>query len=530
MAKESFLKGAAILAAASLFSRIVGLAYMVVLPRVIFDEGMGLYQLVKPIYYFAAVLAIAGMPVAISKLTASAAAKKSPQGVRQIFRLGALIMFGTGAAAALSLTFGASFLARTVAKDAAVQPLLPVLGLACFFLALSAALRGFFQGLQYMLPAALAQVISQTLRVASTITFCLLLRPSGVERAVMGVAWGFVVGECSELLVLSMFFLFGRQPRRFFWKNVRKGLQGSGGVILNLAAIAAPAVAATILWPVMQLADSFLIPLRLQAAGFSTEAIRESLGHFGMALTLANFPNVFTVALSTSLIPAVSEAWALGSRRLLAHRTAEALRIALIFGIPSFAALFVLGGPLGELLFGYSQVGAPLKILALGTISLGLVQTTIAVLQGLGAMLIPLRNLLVGVGVKFSLNYVLLGLPSLGILGASCSTAAAWAVMALLNCFAVFKRVGALVEFRRGVLYPGAASVLSAFFMHLLQDSLTRLIPGTGACLLSLTAGLLLYFLLLLIWGSLKAKDLQLIPVIGEGLARFFQEWGFLRS
>ena len=66
MTKESFLRGAVILALASMVSRVIGLIYMVVLPRLIYDDGMGLYQLVKPIHYFAAVIAIAGMPVAIS--------------------------------------------------------------------------------------------------------------------------------------------------------------------------------------------------------------------------------------------------------------------------------------------------------------------------------------------------------------------------------------------------------------------------------------------------------------------------------
>ncbi len=79
MTKESFLRGAVILTLASLASRVIGLVYMVVLPRLIYDDGMGLYQLVKPIHYFAAVLAIAGMPVAISKLTAEKMALRSKQ-------------------------------------------------------------------------------------------------------------------------------------------------------------------------------------------------------------------------------------------------------------------------------------------------------------------------------------------------------------------------------------------------------------------------------------------------------------------
>ena len=44
MAKESFLRGAVILAAASAVSRIIGIIYMVVLPRIIYDDGMACFN------------------------------------------------------------------------------------------------------------------------------------------------------------------------------------------------------------------------------------------------------------------------------------------------------------------------------------------------------------------------------------------------------------------------------------------------------------------------------------------------------
>ena len=184
------MRGAVILAAASAVSRVIGLAYMVVLPRIIYADGMGLYQLVKPIHYFAAVLAIAGMPVAMAKMIAEEAAKKSMQNVNKIFRLGFLLIASTGALTALALILGAPLFARLFAQEMGVQKTIAILGFSCFLLALEAGMRGLFQGLQFMLPSALAQVLSQTLRVVSTIGFCLWLRPQGVEQAVTGIGWG----------------------------------------------------------------------------------------------------------------------------------------------------------------------------------------------------------------------------------------------------------------------------------------------------------------------------------------------------
>src|SRR5690554_3706601 len=78
--KQSFAKGAIILTAGSVLSRILGVVSLVAIPRIIKDEGMGLMQMVRPIHSFAVVLSIAGLPVALSKLVAEEMAVGSVQG------------------------------------------------------------------------------------------------------------------------------------------------------------------------------------------------------------------------------------------------------------------------------------------------------------------------------------------------------------------------------------------------------------------------------------------------------------------
>lgn len=525
------MRGAVVLTLASLVSRIIGLSHTIVLPRLILDEGMGLFQLVKPIHYFAAVVAIAGLPVAISKLTAEKAALGTRQEVKKVFWVGSGLVVLTGGIVALALFFGADWFAVNFAKDGGVTRTLALLGPACFFLAISAAFRGFFQGLQCMTPAALAQVADQVVRVAVTVLAVLWLRPRGVELAVTGIAWGFIAGEFAGWLVLAVYYAFRHEtlldaipPKRTASRS-----ESVSGLALRLTALAFPAVVATILWPVMQLADSLLIPTRMQLAGFSPDQIREGLGHLGMALTLSQFPNVVTVALATSLVPAISEAWALQSKRLVRHRSQEALRIALIFGIPSCAALFVLGEPLSKMLFGYSQVGVHLQILSFGTVTLGLIQAATGILQGLGDMLIPVRNLAIGVAVKFALNYFLLADPRFGILGAAWSTTIGWTVIALLNSWSVWRRIGKAVSLRHSVLYPALTAAGAALWMYFAQDTLASLTAHSGVSLIALLTGFVLYFLLLMIWGSLTERDVHLLPVLGRPLARTLYAWGFLR-
>lgn len=531
MTKESFLRGAAILALASAVSRLIGLVYMVALPRLISDAGMGLYQLVKPIHYFAAVIAIGGMPVAIAKLIAEKVALGAVQEVKRVFRLGMLIMLLSGGLVAVALLVGAPWFAEMFAKDPGVTKMLAILGPACFFLALSAGFRGYFQGLQSMTPTAISQVIDQIVRVGATIFLTIWLRPRGIEVAVTGIAWGFICGELTGWLILVGTY-FKKRDELIAEIKPRRNLKAepSRQIIFRLLSLAAPAVVATVLWPVMQLADSLLIPMRMQTAGFTPVAIREGLGHLGMSLTLSQFPNIVTVALATSLVPAISEAWALRSKKLVKYRAEEALRIALVFGIPACAGLFVLAEPLSQMLFGYAQVGSSLKILSLGTVTLGVIQASTGVLQGLGHMSIPVRNLAIGVVAKFALNYVLVANPQLGILGAAWGTTLTWSLVAILNLVSVIARVGNVVGWKNSVIVPGIATIIYSGLMYLLHDTMVYYLPNSLATLGALAFSLSFYFLLLMIWGSLTKRDVQLIPGVGRALSRWLQKWGFLRK
>ena len=112
--------------------------------RLIFDEGMGLYQLVKPIHYFAAVVAIGGMPVGIAKLIAEKAALGSAQEVKRVFRTGLLLLLISGGVVALALSLGAPWFAKVLAKDAGITPTLRALGPACFF-GPQCGFQGFFR-------------------------------------------------------------------------------------------------------------------------------------------------------------------------------------------------------------------------------------------------------------------------------------------------------------------------------------------------------------------------------------------------
>ena len=161
-----------------------------------------------------------------------------------------------------------------------------------------------------MVLSAISQVVDQVVRVAATVLMAYWLLPYGYPIRCGGAALGSLVGELAGWLVLVGFYLV-KGSELLAALSSRRTVQVSSAsqVLQRLWQLAVPAVVATILWPVMQMADTVLIPPACRVLALHPEQIRAGVGLLGMAMPVAQFPNIITVALSTSLIPAITEAW-----------------------------------------------------------------------------------------------------------------------------------------------------------------------------------------------------------------------------
>lgn len=70
--------GAAVLAIGSVVAKMLGALYRVPLTNILGAEGMGMYQLIFPVYALFMVLATAGIPTALSRIVAEKRALGEP--------------------------------------------------------------------------------------------------------------------------------------------------------------------------------------------------------------------------------------------------------------------------------------------------------------------------------------------------------------------------------------------------------------------------------------------------------------------
>ena len=550
--KQSFTRGAMILATASVVSRLLGVAYMVALPRIIHDEGMGLLQMVRPVYNLAVILSVAGLPVALSKLVAEQLALGNTGGAIRVFRWTLLLMMMLGTIFATALGLGAEWFVTNIIRDSLSYPALLAMVPSVFLLTMVAGLRGFFQGMQYMTPSAVSQVVEQICRVVTMLTLATMLMPQGVQYGAAGASAGSALGAMGGLVVLSLYYVGWRRGTRGAFaepKRARPGPTDSPLVLLQrLFSLSLPIVLGAVLWPTMQMIDTGLVPWRLQVAGYSTDAVREALGYFGMALSLMHFPNIITWALSITLVPAVAEASALRADHQIQRRVIEALRITILFGLPASVGLLLMAQEIAYLLFGYPQAGEPLGILALGTLAVGLFQVCSGILQGLGLVLLPVRNLVFGVLVKCCLNYWLTALPGMGIKGAAWGTVFGFGTASVLNLFVVCRHTRVRPSWRELVLKPGLASLIMGLSVVVAYDglySLARSMPFIAqwqwghlhsdfiyngvATVATVLVGIIVYTIGLMGTGALHRRDVEMLPKIGVKLSRWLSHRGWVK-
>jgi stage V sporulation protein B len=541
MGKQSFVKGALILTAASILVKVVGAGFRIVLAAIIGDEGIGLYQMAYPVFSALLAVSTAGIPIAISKLISQHTTRGDYRGAYRVFLLALNILSLTGLVITALMVLGAGYIAENIAKDARAYYPIVAIAPAIFFVTIMATFRGFFQGQQKMYPTALSQIFEQVARVAAALGLVYYLGPRRLEWAAAGASFGAAAGAMAGLGVLMV--LFGRERQDFIQRMREQATyraRRTMAVYYDIFSLSIPITLSHLVMPIISLIDMTVVPMRLAEAGFD-EARRMALyGQLtGMAAPLVHIPQIVTIALAVSLVPAISEALALHNRSLIASRASLALRLSVLLGLPSAVGLFVLAEPISLLLYQNREAGIPLAILAFTVIFIAIFQVCSGILQGLGKTKLPLINLLVGSLFKIFFNWHLIALPALNIRGAAAASVIGFAVAALLNLFQVWR----LTEVRLSLLQlskPVFAVVFMGLGVHLAYAyshprflTLGNLTAGTAnalATFLAIGLGIAAYGLALLILGALSREDLLLLPGVGPRLLGLLSRFRLLRD
>lgn len=453
MTKKSLVKGAAVLAVAGLFVKFLGAFFRIPLANMIGSVGMANYTPAYSLYNFLLVFSTAGLPVAISKMVSERQVMGQYREAERVFKLSRTLMLFLGIAGFCIVFFFAGTIAdifHVPGSELSMKATAPAL----ILVPLMASYRGYFQGMNEMTPTAISQIVEQIFRVVCGLTLAMFMMNNvwmaadftDQQRGAAGGCFGASAGAFGGLITVIIIYMLSRKRIK---KNVNEDNTGevskSSEIMKKILIIAVPITIGTSIMPIVNLIDAGVVSTRLAASGWDKLAAEDLYGQLtGFASPLVGFPQILTQAIVLSLVPLVSAAHRKKDTEDLHKNLIMGFRLSMIIGIPCAVGLIVLAEPILLLLYptqAESAVSAApcLQILGVGFVGLAVVLTMTGGLQGIGKQMIPVRNLFIGVVVKFIITWTLTAIPVINVLGAAIGTVVAYFIAATLDVISLRK-------------------------------------------------------------------------------------------
>lgn len=525
-----------ILAAASILTRIMGIAFRIPLTRIIGDEGIGAYSNAYEIYNLALLLSTYSIPIAVSKLVSARESKKEYVNSFRVFQTALAFAAAAGAIAALVTFFGAEFFSKALFKSASSAIPLKFLAPTIFVFAIMGVLRGFFQGKNTMLPTAVSQLLEQFFHVvvglAAAVGFMKIYEASEFQVAygAAGGTFGTLIGALVSLLFLgAVFFMYYPILKRRFRKDSGAAAEDYQDLLKLVLITIFPIILNQTLYSVSGTLDSWLLNSVLDAKGYTEETRLILWGRYSSKYRLmANLPLSIASAIGVAIVPNIVRAYEEKEPFKLYEKTAQAVKFNMMIAIPSAFGLAVLAKPIMELLFNDTTEMTP-KLMQLGAAAIvfyAYSTTTSNVLQGLNLLKFPVIHAGIGIVIYVVIDYILLSFFDLEAYALVIGHTIFPLVVSIFNWLRIQAEIGYEQEIKCTFLMPSVCSAAMAFVAYFSYRGLYFLTNSVlVGLLLAIFFAVFTYFMLMVLTRTLTEQEIYDLPMGGR-LVKVFRLLG----
>lgn len=538
--KNSFYIQGTILAAASILTRIMGIAFRIPLTRILGDEGIGAYSNAYEIYNLVLTLSTYSIPIAVSKLVSARESKKEYINSYRVFLTAMGFAVVAGALAALVTFFGAEFFSVALFKSESSAIPLKFLAPTIFVFAVMGVLRGYFQGKNTMLPTAISQLLEQFFHVViglvAAIIFMKIYADSEFQVAygAAGGTFGTLIGAVVSLLFLgAIFFMYYPVLKRRFRKDCGAPVEDYQTLLKLVLITILPIILNQTLYSVSGTLDSSLLNSVLDSKGYTEEARLILWGRYSSKYRLlANLPLSIASAIGVAIVPNIVRAYTERNKRLLHEKTAQAVKFNMMIAIPCAFGLAVLAKPIMEVLFNDTTEMTPL-LMQLGAVAIVLYAystTTSNVLQGLSMMRYPVIHAGIGIVIYVIVDYILLSFFDMNVYALIVGHTLFPLIVSVLNWLRIQMETGYQQEVLRTFIMPTVCSGVMAvitYFSYLGMHVLTKSV--LISLLVAMFFAVCIYFVLMIVTKTLNEKELYDLPMGGR-IVRLVKTIGILKE
>lgn len=519
MKKQSFVFGAILLAISGIFCKLLGAVYKIPLTNILGSHGMGIYYLIFPIYAFFITFSSTSFTTAISKLVSKQIAENKKLLGYKTFKASLILLTFLGFVLGIILSSFSYLIASLQGLESAYICYL-IIAPSILLVSVISSFKGYFQGLQNMVPTAIGQILEQLVKLSAGFLFAKVLSKQGVLFGTMGALLGVTLSELIAVVFFIFYFTFFKRKTKNFFdfsKATDYEKQLSLKVLMKeVFKTSIPFTLSSIILPMSLVIDSFLIINILKSMQFDKGFATSLLGlNSGVVNTLVGLPSTLSIAICMTIIPYISFALSKKDFKGINQKTELAVKLTLLIAIPCVLVFVFFSPYIIKLLYGgtfesfyeFKVAASLLTISSINVLYLSLLQISTALLQSVNKAYIPVASLAVSLIIKVLCEVFLINNPYLNIAGAVISNTVCYFVSAAINIFYFRKCIQLRFCFYRTIICPIIAGLCMSFLIFLSLKILQTFLSFSLSVVFSFVLGAVFYLILIFILKTFTVEE-----------------------
>lgn len=436
MKRDRFLKSSLILIFSNLVTSIFAFIFSILLSKYLGAEGMGLYDLIMPVYDLFICLICGGMVTAISRVSAIYFSKDDFSNLDSSISVSLLFDAIFSLIIICFVFVNSKYIGMNIIDDIRSVHSIQVICPAMFFISLSCIFKGYFYGTSDVKIPALIDVFEKFLRIIIITSIVSIFALKGVKNTVTAAYITLTLGELISLVSLYSIYRIKKRKYKIQLNYEPDNIQ----LLFNILVVSFPLCLNGFLSTGLSAVSALIIPRRLLHCGIDYTLALSMIGRFkAMAFSIVFFPTTILNSISIVLIPDLSEKLNSKDYFGMENRISQVLKVSIFLGIGTMIVCLLVPDYLGQLFYSRNDIGKYIKFASLCAPVSFVSSSVFGILNGIGKQNILLRNSIIVSVEELILIYILTGISSINIYGCAISLIITSLTSLILNMHELIK-------------------------------------------------------------------------------------------
>ena len=498
MGKDNFFKNSFLLTTSNITTGILGFIFSIYLSHILGPEGMGLYNLVMPIYNLFICVMCAGVAASISQIAVVYSSKNENNNLVRTIKTVSSFNFIWALFIALFVYILAPYIGEYGIGDARTITAIRITCPAMVFISLSNILKGYFWGTSKIAAPSIIDIFEKALRIFTVAILIFLFNAKELTILVPLCYAALALGELQSLIILHFYYKRNiRQLPKTYERPERRSQ-----LLFNVLIISLPLTVNGFLSNIFNTLSTLVIPRCLTSAGFTHSESLSMIGKFtGMAMMIIGIPLIVISSINTLLIPDLSQTIISGNYYNASVRIKKVLKISFLLGLATTVIGLLIPDSLGQIFYVRDDLGNYIKSVAIAAPVFFLSIPMYSILNGLNKQGKILKNSVIIAILELIGLYFFTSIPSINIYGYAITLFLVSLIGFVINLYEVKKCLDLNLSKTDAIIYI-LLSFLTFFILNIFIKKV--LLP------LNLFKSLFIIFLvfgIFLFWGSFGEAD-----------------------